>query len=1336
MKKIGKLLFISFFALLLIGCPGVNGTKDTSLTGKINETGDDIDLENVVFTEDAEVTVEKKISNLNIKDNVLTVNVSGVTLENVTAKTVIAGAKIGEGDLTIVNCNIKTLTVLGGGDNSIHVKGTKVEKVSVEKEAVRLALEESTELGAVSIAVTNVKIEAAPAKDAAKAPKITTLKIEDSEKTETSNIQIKNAVIAEVEVEKKDVVLKLEDSTSIASVKVAADNTSIQATAADSEKAPVIETVKVESTVKAVEVSGGKIEKIEVKAENATAAVPDIKITGAVEIAEITKVDNNDKVVEGAEITVIVTDEVDADDVVIPETVEKTVITLESVVIDTNESNQNYKEGDLFNYSGIYAIYTYSDKSTKKVALTKDNCTVTGFDSAKEGLCKVTIKYEDVTTTFNAKIAVSGYKFELKDYYWIFNSHNDEFIDYNCFTDITSYFKGVLPEEGEKVTITIKGTSSEDINNLWADLLYEDKNGKYQVLDAEDDVLIAQNIKKGEEFSVTASFTVTKKVSKIILQTFIFDVDYKGLPVIENGAGVPAATEMFKAKSVENGVAVTITVPDGYVCNPNNNFAIHFLGNKAYMQVNNKAGGTFVYPFVEKGKTYYLKCEAWLVDALTGKNETYLCEYIKVANTTAGLNLKDYVKDEDKLTSIKPTARYDSIGGKIYVGFTADFTKADEIFNFENVQSALYDYASCIGEKDWSKTLYIGGGNLLFKSVANDWENDGKEVKLELGARRNWNFVLDALKLGKTTDIDSDWYTPLGATDSAKWSKYGNKYFSYFNPYFTVAGFDDISFYYDTINSDYYTYDPSLPSTKNTDFDKAFKDEIAEVENFIDSEAELLGVIEAAYKEYYPLFAENKKSSGRSTVAPAKSVAEAYAQIGKIINWVNENSETISKLMKSDKFALKFDEAINIDELSLEEWVTLIGRVYDDVMIATYGAVDAQVQVGTSTHYVRETYEYEYEWRSEPWYTDELGNMHKYQTYDGDGNYGFYKFSYKEITAEEYDKYFIDYDDYDNVYFVWSFDEEKQESSYKYYGYTIEGKTIIPARTETYPEYEYIKSFSSEIRDLNNHGTTTFQEIVKSLDKYVSIKKLYLALMADIDIETKKINSSKTEINKETGKEETIEVKSFTYSGEGYKFDAGFATEMGIVDINAFLTEGFGAEKKFTLPVKGASIAVDIAAKADVTADQISALEKYVNDEKDENGKLPEVEVNKGELNSTITLKAAVCTSESVGGIITAKLTVASDNVIKICADLSKLFDDEGNEPDEAIPVGYEVPVYDGEEYGNEGKIEMEAFFTEDMFNLLSEICSVEISVSDGNVNTFEKEYTATELLAMFMPVE
>lgn len=400
-------------------------------------------------------------------------------------------------------------------------------------------------------------------------------------------------------------------------------------------------------------------------------------------------------------------------------------------------------------------------------------------------------------------------------------------------------------------------------------------------------------------------------------------------------------------------------------------------------------------------------------------------------------------------------------------------------------------------------------------------------------------------------------------------------------------------------------------------------------------------------------------------------------------------------------------------------------------MIATYGAVDTTVQIGTDTEYYPETYKYEYEWRSEPTYTDELGNWHMFVTYGDDGDYGFYKLSYKEITAEEYDNYW-NYGYYD-VYSL-----KSEEESIKFYGYTIEGKTIIPARTEIYPRYDYIKSFNSEIRDFNNraYGTPTFQEIVKSLDKYVSIKKLYLALMADIDVETKKIKSSKTEINKETGKEETIEVKSFTYSGEGIKVDAGFATEMGVVDINAFLTEGFGAEKKFTLPVKGASIAVDIAAKGDLTADQISALEKYVNDEKDENGKLPEVEVNKGELNSTITLKAAVCTSESVGGIITAKLTVASDDVIKICADLSKLFDDEGNEPDEAIPVGYDVPVYDGEEYGNEGKIEMKAFFTEDMFNLLSEICSVEISVSDGNVNTFEKEYTATELLAMFMSGE
>ncbi|MCQ2592551.1 MAG: bacterial Ig-like domain-containing protein [Treponema sp.] len=132
-----------------------------TLTTRINETNADVDFKNEVIAEDAAVNKAKTVSNLKMDGKTLTVNVSGVTLKNISDAAIEAGKGIGNGDLNIDGCSVDTLTVLGGGSNSINISNTKIEEISVEKKAVRLNLQQDSEIQNIVVAVNDIKIEAA-----------------------------------------------------------------------------------------------------------------------------------------------------------------------------------------------------------------------------------------------------------------------------------------------------------------------------------------------------------------------------------------------------------------------------------------------------------------------------------------------------------------------------------------------------------------------------------------------------------------------------------------------------------------------------------------------------------------------------------------------------------------------------------------------------------------------------------------------------------------------------------------------------------------------------------------------------------------------------------------------------------------------------------------------------------------------------------------------------------------------------------------------------------------------------------------------------------------------
>ena len=212
-KTLWKFSFIFILLALLTGCPGVNGEEDNtqqeqqtsqeqetpkeetqkepekqkepetqqkpetqqepenqtkpeppvnqiSLTEKIAAATGSIDFENAEIEEDAVISKAILIQNLNLKGKKLTLEATGIELQNVQNAVIIVDQKVGEGDVTLTNCSsITKLEIYGGGSNSIHINNSKIATVEVKKENVRVALEEKSEIEVVKVESANTKIE-------------------------------------------------------------------------------------------------------------------------------------------------------------------------------------------------------------------------------------------------------------------------------------------------------------------------------------------------------------------------------------------------------------------------------------------------------------------------------------------------------------------------------------------------------------------------------------------------------------------------------------------------------------------------------------------------------------------------------------------------------------------------------------------------------------------------------------------------------------------------------------------------------------------------------------------------------------------------------------------------------------------------------------------------------------------------------------------------------------------------------------------------------------------------------------------------------------------------
>lgn len=222
-------------------------------------------------------------------------------------------------------------------------------------------------------------------------------------------LNITDSSVKEINVNDDNSSINLVNDTNVEKINVSQKGTAINSeTTGESEKAPVISELNVAPTVDNVDVSGGTIEKIVIDEAGAESA-PTVTVTGGITIEKVESKDETGATKPG---NIVVSDNA-KDDVSLPEDV--TTITIKSISLGKGEGvKYSYEVGDVFDYTDLAVVITYSDDSKKSVMLNKLNSVVMGFDSSAAGTCTLSFKYNDIAVEGTINITVAETSKEWK----------------------------------------------------------------------------------------------------------------------------------------------------------------------------------------------------------------------------------------------------------------------------------------------------------------------------------------------------------------------------------------------------------------------------------------------------------------------------------------------------------------------------------------------------------------------------------------------------------------------------------------------------------------------------------------------------------------------------------------------------------------------------------------------------------------------------------------------------------------------------------------------------------------------------------------------------------
>ena len=328
-------------------------------------------------------------------------------------------------------------------------------------------------------------------------------------------------------------------------------------------------------------------------------------------------------------------------------------------------------------------------------------------------------------------------------------------------------------------------------------------------------------------------------------------------------------------------------------------------GIEVSVEKEKKVNSTYSFPFVNAGEVY-VKYHGELKPK-NGSKTYWKDNYYKIT-ATSGLKLQDYVINYDAYKEINLSI--DREGYKFTTKLNSNGKNLSDYFDLDKIADITADHSLLAGKSDWSDTEWIGGNSFKYDN----------EKKVLLAQNDRYIFDCDIFKDG----IPAVWNNENDI--EIKIRKHNYLYCSDFRLKFKIDGIDNW-FRLSSFTSPEYV-DVYKPAEKNMNLEDAITKAVSDVEKTPASKAELVSFISEIVNE---ISQPNSTYSSARMVTPSIPATKDYATISNELIKIPSEIKKIVKNFENQKYKVDFNKAINIGEIPVSEWFSLIYELNDEI---------------------------------------------------------------------------------------------------------------------------------------------------------------------------------------------------------------------------------------------------------------------------------------------------------------------------------------------------------------------------------------------------------------------
>lgn len=468
---------------------------------------------------------------------------------------------------------------------------------------------------------------------------------------------------------------------------------------------------------------------------------------------------------------------------------------------------------------------------------------------------------------------------------------------------------------GDTVKIKFAGKLPIDFDKIQVGV-YAIKNNEKIFLNKEillSGVDSSTNANTDFEFEITYQNTILKYEEGIRygIEFIVKTQDFSNEWIFyEKGASLKSEDEYLKLKATDKGINIVLKDLSSlgleradYNAGVISVFGVN--GIEVSVEDDKKVNSTYSFPFVNAGEVY-VKYHGELKPK-NGSKTYWKDNYYKIT-ATSGLKLQDYVINYDAYKEINLSI--DRKGYKFTTKLNSNGKDISDYFDLDKIADITADHSLLAGKLDWSNTEWIGGNSFKYDN----------EKKVLLAQNDRYIFDCDIFKDG----IPAVWNNENDI--EIKIRKHNYLYCSDFRLKFKIEGIDNW-FRLSSFTSPEYD-DVYKPAEKNMNLEDAITKAVSDVEKTPASKDELVLFISEIVNE---ISQPNSTYSSARMVTPSIPATKDYATISKELLKIPSEIKKIVENFENQKYKVDFNKAINIGEIPVSEWFSLIYELNDEI---------------------------------------------------------------------------------------------------------------------------------------------------------------------------------------------------------------------------------------------------------------------------------------------------------------------------------------------------------------------------------------------------------------------